>query len=111
MIQKQGGIKTFRMDELSERLNSIENEAIFRKEILIPILRDLGYENVQETHGQYEYGVDILFSNINKFKIMEWNGIVAKTGDINLDEGTDISRKIKIISKQVYQAKKMATSS
>ena len=39
MIQKQGGIKTFRKNELSERLNSIENEAIFRKEITIVFLK------------------------------------------------------------------------
>ena len=107
IIQKQNGIKTFRENELSERMHSIENESVFCKEILMPILKDLGYDNVQETHGQHEYGIDILFSNYNKFKIMEWNGIVAKTGNINLDEGTEMSRNLKNISKQVYQAKKM----
>lgn len=107
ILTGRNGITSFSKEELVKKLDSIQYEQDFRKEILIPILSNLGFNNIQEMHGQYEYGVDILFSNENKFNIMEWNAIVAKVGDINLDEGTEISQNLKRIFTQVYQAKSM----
>lgn len=100
-------ITTFTKQELIMKLNSIETEQEFRTEVLIPILEDLGYNNVQEYHGIHEYGVDILFSSVNKIGIMEWNGVVVKKGNINQDIGTELSQKLKGIFKQVYQVKTM----
>ncbi len=97
----------FSRKELQKKLISLKSEDEFRKEVLIPILNDLGYKDVQETHGAHEYGVDILFRFDNNFGFIEWNCIVAKIGNINLDEGTDLSRNLKTISKQTYQAKNM----
>lgn len=79
----------------------------FFQKNLIPILKDLGYNNIQDIHGQHEYGVDILFSNLDKFGLMEWNGIVAKRGNINIDIGTEISQNLKKLINQIYQAKSM----
>lgn len=107
ILTGRNGITSFSKEELVKKLDSIRYEQDFRKEILIPILSNLGFNNIQDMHGQYEYGVDILFSNKNKFNIMEWNAIVAKIGDINLDEGTEISQNLKRIFTQVYQAKSM----
>jgi len=107
LLSKSSLIKMFKKEELRDKLESIEFERDFREEILIPILKDLGFDNIQDTHGQHEYGVDILFSNINKFGLMEWNGIVAKIRNINLDEGTKISQNLKKIITQIYQAKSM----
>ena len=107
ILYKRDRITSFTEDELKKKLNSIENEQVFRKEILIPILKDLGYENIQDIHGQHEYGIDILFSNQNKFNLMEWNGIIAKIGDINFKIGTKLSQNLKKICDQVYQAKNM----
>jgi len=107
ILQKRECIKTFTKPELTKKLNTLHYEKDFRNEILIPILEDLGYENIQEYHGQHEYGIDILFSNQNKFGIREWNGIVAKVGDINLQRGTEINRNMKKILTQIYQAKNM----
>ncbi len=107
LFNKSSLIKTFTKKQLVEKLNSIKYEKDFRKEILIPILKDLGYDNIQDIHGQHEYGVDILFSKINNFGIMEWNGIVAKIGNINLEIGTEISQNFKKMIIQIYQAKGM----
>lgn len=107
LLYKHDRITSYTKEELVKKLRSIKYEQDFRKEILIPILKDLGYDNIQEIHGQHEYGVDILFSNMNKFGIMEWNGIVAKIGNINFDVGTEISQNLKKISTQIYQAKSM----
>ena len=107
LLYKRDRITSFTKEELVKKLNSIKYEQDFRKEILIPILKDLGYDNIQDIHGQHEYGVDILFSNQNKFNLMEWNGIAAKVGDINLEAGTELSQNLKKIFTQIYQAKSM----
>ena len=100
----------FTRSELEEKLINIKTENEFRKKILIPILEDLGYNNIQESHGAHEFGIDILFSNINKFGIIEWNGIVAKIGNINLEEGTTLNQNLRTIFNQMYQAKSIQHS-
>ena len=107
LFSKSNLIKTFKKVDFIDKLNSIKYERDFRKEILIPILKDLDYDNIQDIHGQHEYGVDILFSNLNKFGLMEWNGIVAKKGNINIGIGTEISQNLKKLINQIYQAKIM----
>ncbi|MFW9972426.1 MAG: hypothetical protein ACFFDF_19735 [Candidatus Odinarchaeota archaeon] len=107
LLYKRDRIMSFSKEELVNKLNSIKYEQDFRKKVLLPILKDLGYENIQEIHGQHEYGVDILFSNQNRFNLMEWNAIIAKIGDINLEVGTELSQNLKKIFTQIYQAKSM----
>lgn len=104
LLYKHDRITSFAKEELNIKINSIKNEQDFRMEILIPILKDLVYDNIQDIHGQHEYGVDILFSNQNKFNLMEWNGIVAKIGNINKKEGVKLSQKLKDIFDQIYEA-------
>ncbi|MFX1327909.1 MAG: hypothetical protein ACFE91_07170 [Promethearchaeota archaeon] len=107
LLYKHDKITSFTKEQLVKKLNSIKNEKDFRNTILIPILKDLGYNNIQDTHGQHEYGVDILFSNQNRFNLMEWNAVVAKIGDINLEIGTELSQNLKKVFTQIYQAKSM----
>lgn len=107
LLYKYDKITSFTKEELVKKLNSIEYEKDFRNVILIPILKDLGYDNIQDIHGQHEYGVDILFSNQNRFNLMEWNAIIAKIGNIDFERGTELSQNLKKILTQVYQAKSM----
>jgi len=107
LLYRHDKITSFTKEQLVRKLNSIKYEKDFRNIILIPILKDLGYDNIQDTHGQHEYGVDILFSNQNRFNLIEWNAIIAKIGDINLEVGTELSQNLKKIFTQIYQAKNM----
>jgi len=107
LLYKHDKITSFTKEELVKKLNSIKYEKDFRNIILVPILKDLGYDNIQDIHGQHEYGVDILFSNQNRFNLMEWNAIIAKIGNIDFEKGTELSQNLKKILTQVYQAKSM----
>ena len=75
---------------MEQKLGNISNEEEFRQ-LLKEILEDLGFQDIEITHGKEEMGKDIVFSNRNKFKMKEWNALVAKVGKIN----TGNARKLK----------------
>ena len=103
ITQKQRKITSFSREELEQKLLNIR-EKEFREQILIPILRDLGYDDIQDMHGQHEYGIDILFRKTNNFGVIEWNAIVAKRGNINKKGGVELSQKLRDIFDQTYEA-------
>ena len=100
----------FSKSQLRNILTTVKNEEKFCIDVIIPILEDLGYKDIKFTHGTHEYGIDIIFSNVNNFGLLEWNAIVAKFGDVKLKEGTDINKKVEEISRQIYQSKTMKHS-
>ena len=49
-------------------------------------------------------GKDIVFSNRNKFRLREWNAIVAKIGPINTTDARELPDNIKLMIFQVEEA-------
>ena len=96
--------KSFTKSVLEIKLNNLKSEKEFRENILIPILRDLGYENIKDTHGNQEFGKDIVFKAKNRFGFDEWNAMVVKTGNIHVDISKKENFLIKII-RQIEIAK------
>lgn len=58
------------------------DEAAFRSEVLIPLLKKLHYQNVRETHGREEFGKDIIFTSSTPLGD-NYYAVVAKVGDIS----------------------------
>ena len=79
---------------MKEKLETVENEQKFREEILLPILNDLGFDDIHLTHGVNEYGGDIICSNRNKFDLLEWNAFVVKTGKISRSNSPELSKRL-----------------
>lgn len=72
------------MKTQSEKLKKIEslNEALFRKEVIVPLLKKMGYEKVRETHGPDELGKDIVFYEPSKLGGFH-SAVVVKVGNIS----------------------------
>lgn len=58
------------------------NEAQFRTDVLIPLLKKMAYQKVRERHGPQEYGKDITFYEASPLGGMYY-AVVAKAGDIS----------------------------
>jgi len=101
--QKRETIKRYSKLDLEHKLSNIPNEEEFRQ-LLKEILEDLGFQEIEYTHGTEEMGKDIVFSNRNKFKMKEWNAIVAKVGKIKTDDARKLPDKIKLLIYQVEEA-------
>ncbi|KKM08112.1 hypothetical protein LCGC14_1727140 [marine sediment metagenome] len=101
--QKRDKIKIYSKLELEQKLSNISSEEEFRQ-LLKEILEDLGFHDREITHGTEEMGKDIVFSNRNKFKLKEWNAIVAKVGELNTDDARKLKNKEELIIKQVGEA-------
>lgn len=63
------------------RLSAL-NENSFRQDVMVPLLRRMGYESVLDVHGVYEHGVDILYFYIDKGR-RYLCGVQLKVGDIH----------------------------
>ncbi|MBA7513997.1 hypothetical protein ES705_06015 [subsurface metagenome] len=101
--QKRETIKRYSKLDLEHKLSNIPNEEVFRQ-LIKEILEDLGFQDIEYTHGTEEMGKDIVFSNRNKFKMKEWNAIVAKVGKIKTDDARKLPDKIKLLIYQVEEA-------
>jgi hypothetical protein len=68
----------------SERLSRLStlSESEFRQDLLVPLLRKMGYTEVRERHGPDEYGKDITFAE-NTPLGRTCYAVVAKAGDIS----------------------------
>ena len=77
------------------------NEAEFRQDVLIPLLKKLGYQKVRERHGSQEYGKDITFYEESQFGGMYY-AIVAKVGDIS--GAASGKQNLDIVKAQIDQA-------
>lgn len=60
-----------------------ENEDLFCREILLPLLRRMGFLFVRYTHGRREYGKDFTFSEQSRFGGLRHYGLQAKAGDVS----------------------------
>lgn len=72
-------------EQRAQALKYLRNlkEDSFRKEVLIPLYRVLGFKHVVESHGQDEFGKDILFKYIDKFGEYVYLASLVKTQDIH----------------------------
>jgi len=58
------------------------DEAEFRTDLLIPLLRKMGYQDVRERHGPAEYGKDITFRETSPLGD-KYYAVVAKVGNVS----------------------------
>lgn len=61
---------------------SAMSESEFREDVLVPLLRKMGYQGVRERHGPDEYGKDITFIEVTPLARTNY-AVVAKAGDIS----------------------------
>jgi hypothetical protein len=70
------------------------NENLFCQEVLAPLLRKLGFENVRYTHGDDEYGRDFIFSMQTPFGWPQYYGLQAKVGKIRGNVNSEMDKLI-----------------
>lgn len=58
------------------------DEREFTLRTVLPILRKLGFQNVRYSHGQREFGRDVVFARITEFQDFEFWGAQVKFGDV-----------------------------
>jgi len=80
-------------------------EPELRKNIVIPLLEDyLSAKNVQDLHGNNEYGIDVYFEWNDIFSHSRNFGVQIKTCDLILRCGSDKNRNIQTICNQIKLA-------
>lgn len=91
------------MQKQSQKLENLRklNEAEFREDVLIPLLKKMGYEKVRERHGTQEYGKDITFYESSKLS-NTYYAVVAKAGKIS--GAASGNRNLSTINTQIDQA-------
>lgn len=72
----------------------IKDEPKFSKELILPLLRKMKFDNVIYNHGRKEYGRDFFFSEINKFNEPVYYGMQVKSGDISGKVNSEIDMLI-----------------
>jgi hypothetical protein len=89
-------------EELSSEI--LNDEKKFCLELLLPLLRNMGFVDIEYNHGKREFGKDVTFSEIDKFGVRRNYGVQVKAGDLSGEAGAEID---KIIA-QIDDAFKMA---
>ena len=91
------------MPDQKQKLDMLQglNEMEFRQEVLIPLLKKMGYQKVRERHGPQEYGKDITFYEPSEFGGMYY-AVVAKVGAIS--GAASGKRNLATINTQIAQA-------
>jgi len=74
--------------------NNIQNEKGFSLQIILPILRNLGFQNIKYNHGKREYGKDVVFSRLTEFSELEHWAAQVKFGDISGEANSEIDKII-----------------
>lgn len=72
--------KGLRRNTLKER--HFASEKVFCEEILTPLFRHMGFENVIFNHGVREFGKDYILSEITKMNTIRYYGVQVKVGNI-----------------------------
>ena len=72
------------------KLRAVSDEKQFTLQIVLPILRKLGFYNVRYNHGKREYGKDVLFARRTEFDELEHWAAQIKFGDISGGAGSEI---------------------
>lgn len=60
-----------------------KDEKLFCHEVLVPLLRRMGFTDVDYQHGRREYGKDFTFTETTPFGTPRFYGLQAKKGDIS----------------------------
>ncbi len=68
------------------------DESTFCMEVLLPLLRRLGFLSVRYTHGKKEYGKDFTFSEMTPFNHLRHYGLQAKAGNISGGVNSDVDK-------------------
>jgi hypothetical protein len=89
----QLGPDFWKNEEPSEALIP-ETEETFATNVVIPLLRELGFQNVRYNHGNREFGKDILFHRYTEFCEIEHWAAQTKLGDISGEAGSLIDKII-----------------
>lgn len=76
------------------------NEAEFRRRVLLPLLKAMGYQDVEHYHGPNEQGKDVVGWKKTDDGAREYVAIVAKAGKINASASGDAGT----VATQVKQA-------
>ncbi len=71
-----------------------KDEKLFATEVLAPLLRRMGFENVRYRHGTREYGKDFTFSEPTNFGSFRHYGLQAKKGDVRGSVNAEIDEII-----------------
>lgn len=72
----------------------LKDEPKLSKELILPLLRKMNFDNVQYNHGKKEYGRDFLFSEVNKFGETVYYGMQVKAGNISGKVNSEIDMLI-----------------
>lgn len=67
--------------EKLKRLRALD-ETSFRRDVMVPLLRKMGYESVSDVHGVNEHGLDIIYFSKDKGR-RYLCGMQLKVGDIH----------------------------
>jgi hypothetical protein len=70
------------------------DEPLFTKELVIPLLRKLGFDSVRYHHGIHEYGRDVLFAERDRFNQIRHLAAQIKAGDISLSNRKELDTLI-----------------
>lgn len=73
---------------------SISDEKDYSLQIVLPILRRLGFQNIKYNHGKREYGKDIVFSRVTEFGELEHWGAQIKFGNVSGEANSEIDKII-----------------
>lgn len=70
------------LDELNEDSLKGLSENFLRREVIIPLLKEIGIRGIEDVHGVKEHGIDVLFIHHDIFRRTKLFGIQCKKGDI-----------------------------
>jgi len=88
------GATEMRLGAQAWKLDIGTDEKQFTLQVVLPILRKLGFSNVRYNHGKREYGKDIVFARRTEFDELEHWGVQIKYGDISGGAGSEIDKII-----------------
>lgn len=92
------------LDKLTiEELEQLE-EPQLRKQVVIPLLQQIGADNVTDLHGRDEYGRDVYFEWPDVFSHRRRFGVQVKSKKLCYTSRPDRNRDIMTITTQIKQA-------
>ena len=83
-----------RLKEKLLKASKPTNEEEFTNDVVIPILRRLGFTDIKYNHGVREYGKDIVFARRTEFDELEYWAAQVKYGDIGGGAGSEMDRLV-----------------
>lgn len=87
--------------ECIDILQNLDEEQL-TKQILIPLLRSLGFEGVRYEHGRFERGKDLVFWRSDAFGEKEWYAAQVKVG--KSPAGATDANSLRALINQLQQA-------